>query len=405
MEAVEKIDTALKPLLCLCKIFGISPVSYTDDKQTGATKLMSLPSDVFWCVAVLICYLTNFALSMSVLCCTDKAKLYIVSLIYKICNYVCSLTVIFFVSTFKRRSLPQILVLISEVDQVLYKDAERQAVYKKTRSLIVKELIIICLILLPLQISYYITCPKNSFLGYYVLLIENVGYVSLFLMIIQFTNIVLILRQRYKHVNKWFDFRTDLWREGTKSRVKNILLLADMKSCVLSNHNTKYGRYQILQQRRIYSKLHDIVHLVNSYFGVSVLMFVFWLFLSVVSVSYMCVSSLVAAIKNGQQPAQYMWFIDGVFWSALCVVILFLITLSCQTTTEECSKAQIIVEKLMLRSGLGCETVNELRVMSQQLNNMKISFTAGGFFTLELSLVQSFVGVICTYLVIVAQFQ
>jgi hypothetical protein len=63
------------------------------------------------------------------------------------------------------------------------------------------------------------------------------------------------------------------------------------------------------------------------------------------------------------------------------------------------------VEKLMLRCGLEWETVNELRVLSQQLNNMKISFTAGGFFALDLPFVQSFVCVICTYVVIQAQFQ
>jgi hypothetical protein len=59
----------------------------------------------------------------------------------------------------------------------------------------------------------------------------------------------------------------------------------------------------------------------------------------------------------------------------------------------------------MLRSGLGWETVNELRFLSLQLNNMKISFTAGGFFTLDLPFVHSFVAVICTYVVILAQFK
>jgi hypothetical protein len=79
--------------------------------------------------------------------------------------------------------------------------------------------------------------------------------------------------------------------------------------------------------------------------------------------------------------------------------------LSCQTTTEECNKAQILVENLMLRPGLGWETVKELRFLSLQLNNMKVSFTAGGYFTLDLPFVHSFVAVICTYLVIQAQFQ
>jgi hypothetical protein len=111
------------------------------------------------------------------------------------------------------------------------------------------------------------------------------------------------------------------------------------------------------------------------------------------------------AIKAGPQSVDYKWYIPGLIWSGLCVLILLIIGLSCQTTTEECNNAQIVVEKLMLRCGLGCETVNELRVLSQQLNNMKISFTAGGFFTLDLPFVHSFVCVICTYLVIQAQFQ
>jgi hypothetical protein len=114
---------------------------------------------------------------------------------------------------------------------------------------------------------------------------------------------------------------------------------------------------------------------------------------------------IATAIKEGQDPAEYMWTVGALIWCVLCVLALLLIALSCQTTTEECNKAQILVEKLMLRFGLGWETVNELRFLSLQLNNMKVFFTAGGFFTLDLPFVHSFVAVICTYLVIQAQFQ
>jgi hypothetical protein len=110
-------------------------------------------------------------------------------------------------------------------------------------------------------------------------------------------------------------------------------------------------------------------------------------------------------INVGQEITEYMWTVVGLIWCVFCVFILLLIVLTCQITTEECNKAQILVEKLMLRSGLGCETLNELRFLSLQLNNMKVSFTAGGFFTLDLPFVHSFVAVICTYVVILAQFQ
>jgi hypothetical protein len=115
--------------------------------------------------------------------------------------------------------------------------------------------------------------------------------------------------------------------------------------------------------------------------------------------------TIATGVKEGQDPTEYMWTAGALIRCVLWLLILLLIVLSCQTTTEEGNKAQILVEKLMLRSGLGYETVNELRFLSLQLNDMKVSFTAGGFFTLDLPFVHSFVAVICTYLVILAQFQ
>jgi hypothetical protein len=117
------------------------------------------------------------------------------------------------------------------------------------------------------------------------------------------------------------------------------------------------------------------------------------------------VISVAAGIKDGKQFGEYMWQLSGIIWCATCVLILFLIALACHKTTEEYNSAIILVENLMLRSGLGYQAVNDLRVLSLQLNNMKVSFTAGGFFKLDLPFVHSFVGVVCTYIVILAQFQ
>jgi hypothetical protein len=117
------------------------------------------------------------------------------------------------------------------------------------------------------------------------------------------------------------------------------------------------------------------------------------------------VTSITTGIKEGKQPAEYMGALSGIIWCVICVLILFLIALVCHKTTEEYNKAKILVENLMLRSGLGYKAVNDLRVLSLQLNNMKVSFTAGGFFNLDLPFVHSFVCVVCTYIVILAQFQ
>jgi hypothetical protein len=114
---------------------------------------------------------------------------------------------------------------------------------------------------------------------------------------------------------------------------------------------------------------------------------------------------ITVGVKEGKEPGEYMWTFGGLIWCVFCVLMLFLIALACHRTTEEFNKAQILLENLMLRSGMGNETVNKLRVLSVQLNNMKVSFSAGGFFTVDLPLVNSFVAVVCTYIVILAQFQ
>jgi hypothetical protein len=287
----------------------------------------------------------------------------------------------------------------------LYEKPERLIVYRETRSFISRELFIMSVIIIPLFISYTYYFPKVMFLGYIVIMIEDIEYVSLILLIVQFTNIILLLRKRYKSLNRWLEFHSNAWRDSRKSSRKNILLLPDMDSYVLSYYNLKYERRQILDKRHIYSKLHEIVGLVNSYFGVPLLMLTFWVFIFVVYISYACVLSIMSGIHARRGLGAYIFPVSGFIWCAAFIGILLLVVLSCHTTTEECHKSQILIEKMLLRSGLAYETVNELRALSVQLNNMKVSFTACGFFSLDLPFMYNFVGVICTYIVILAQFE
>jgi hypothetical protein len=112
----------------------------------------------------------------------------------------------------------------------------------------------------------------------------------------------------------------------------------------------------------------------------------------------------MVAVNQEKAIGEYMLTLTGLTWCVVCIVFLFFITFSCHATIEEYKKSQILIEKLALRTGLGHETLSELRVLSAQLNNMKVAFTAGGSFSLDLGFMYSFVGVICTYLLILAQF-
>jgi hypothetical protein len=256
----------------------------------------------------------------------------------------------------------------------------------------------------PLLASYYYLYPKGVFLKYISMIIEIVEYISLIFLIVQFTNVVLLLGQRYKYLNTTLGSHSHVRRDTTKSGGKGILFLSDPDKVGLLYDDTTRAKRQILQKRRIYCKLHDIVLLVNSCFGLPIFVLTLCMFMCVVYISYSSVLAIMLAISQGNKLRDYIWTLTGLIWCVLSITIMFFIVLSCHATTEECKKSQIIVEKLSLRTGLGYETLNELRFLSVQLNNMKVAFTAGGFFSLDLPFMYSFVGVICTYIVILAQF-
>jgi hypothetical protein len=407
MENTASIYTAVKPLLCASKAFGVAPLTYVHDKRRGTLKLTSQPRDVFWVAALLACFLTNLPVDIYVMQFETlhyPLKLNVVAVVFKTCCHLTTAITLIYLSVFKRRSLPRILVLISEVDDLLYGNRERLILYKRTKCFIVLELLITSAIMGPLLASYYYLYPKDIFLKYISSLIEVIEYVSLIFLIVQFTNVVLLLGQRYKYLNRTLDSYACVRRDRTKSGGKNILFFSDMDRFGLLYYDTTCVKRQILERRHIYCKLYDIVLLVNSCFGLPVFILTFWIFMCVVYISYSCVLSIMLAISQGDTLREYIWTLTGFIWCVLCIAILFFIVLSCHATTEECRKSQIIVEKLGLRTGLGYETLNELRVLSVQLNNMKVEFSAAGFFSLDLPFVYSFVGVICTYIVILAQF-
>jgi hypothetical protein len=407
MENAGSIYTAVKPLFYVSKAFGVAAVSYINDKRRGTVQLTSRSRDVFWAVALLSCFLTNLPMRLYAMQFETfhyPLKLNVVAVMFKICCYFASTTTVIYLSVFKRRSLPRILVLISEVDDLMYGNRERLILYNRTRSFVMLELLITVVIMGPLLFSYYYLYPKDILLKYISLFIEVIEYVPLIFLILQFTNIVLLLGQRYKYLNRTLDSHSHVWRDGTTSGGKNVLFLTDTDRLGLSYHNmTRVKRY-ILEKRHIYFKLYDIVLLVNSCFGIPVFVLTFWIFMCIVYISYSCVVSIMLAVSHGYTLREYIWTLTGLIWCVLCVGILFYIVLSCHATTEECRKSQILVEKLALRTGLGYETLNELRVLSVQLNNMKIVFSGGGFFSLDLPFMYSFLGVICTYIVILAQF-
>jgi hypothetical protein len=407
MGSVNSIYTAVKPLLYVSKVSGVAPFSYVSDTRRGTVKLMSRCSDMFWVVVLITCFLMNMPMDLYIKKFQPRnyaLKLYIVYGLFQTCHHCASTITVLSLSVFRRSNLHRIFVLLSEVDELMYENTDRQVLYKRTRSLIVLQIIITSAVLGPLIYGYTLRLATSTALQYVSTLIEMVEHLPLICLVLQFINIVLLLRQRYKCLNRMIDSHLHVWRHRRKSFGRNILPLLDTDIFGSSYCNMTSFRRQILEKRHIYSKLYDIVLLVNSCFGLPIFLLTWWIFLHVVLLTYASALYITTGSVEGSDIRECTWTLFAIILCILLIIVLLLIVLSCDLTAEESRKSQILIEKLVLRTDLGYETLNELRALSVQLNNMQVTFSAAGFFSLDLPFMYSFVGAICTYIVILAQF-
>jgi hypothetical protein len=407
MGSFDSIYTAVKPLLYVSKVSGVAPFSYVSDKRRGTVKLMPRCSDMIWVVVVITCFLINMPMDLYVkkFKTRDYAlKLYIDFVLFAICHH-CAITIsVLSLSVFRRSHFHRIFVLLSKVDELMYEITQSAVLYKRKRSFIVMQLIVAPVAMGPFIYAYILKLTDTTTLEYVSTLIEMVEHLTLVCLVLQFINVVLILRQRYKCLNRMLDSHSHVWRDKTKPTGRNILSLLETDTFGSSHCNMISFRRQIFQKRHIYSKLYDIVLLVNSCFGLPILLLTCWIFLRVVLVAYGTAVYIMSTPNKGSELRENLWTLIGLIWRVLLIVVLLIIVLSCDMTAEECRKSQILIEKLALRTELCYETLNELRALSVQLNDMQVTFSAAGFYSLDLPFLYRLVDGICTYILIHAQF-
>jgi hypothetical protein len=77
----------------------------------------------------------------------------------------------------------------------------------------------------------------------------------------------------------------------------------------------------------------------------------------------------------------------------------------CQGAENEGEASKILVQKLLLEEDTGDKDVKELIMLSAQLKDTKIKYTAYGFFELNFPHLCSVIGLIVSYVIIVVQLQ
>jgi hypothetical protein len=151
--------------------------------------------------------------------------------------------------------------------------------------------------------------------------------------------------------------------------------------------------------------LYDLVQLLNSAYAFQMLLCLGFLFTQLILVYNMAIDLVVKMLSPKAEMAtdiqEWNCLGTGVFLS----VILTCVTVSCELACEEANRTGHLVHTLLLKPDLSRDLILQLQLFSSQVSNLRVKFTACGFFSINTSLICGIGGVVCTYLIILHQFR
>lgn len=402
MLRTRDIYSAVKPLYYVSKAFGLAPFSYKRNKKNGSGVFRFKCVDIIWTVMWVIGLVAGFILHVShdILYKQQEmpTKICIALDIYLISLYLTSITSLIMGVTVNRQKLPHLFAKVYEVDLTLFQNPEDKRVFKKARLFLIIQLVILVVVLGFLQCYNVYSFYDGTLWGGVVMISENMSYLLNTLVTIQFVNAVLMLKKRYESFNRLLrdpEYRS-VWSDV---EVNEVVVVSDNTTLNLSENGKEEELFRAL--RMIHCELQDAVTLVLSNYGFPIFMVKFWIFITIVFVLYYGLFFLQVAISSPTSAQQHE-VILSLCWCVFCIALLISVTLTCHVTTQEANLSIILVQKLLLCRDLQNNTLKELKDFSTQLSNMRIEFSASGFFTLNLSFLYAMIGVICSHIIILA---
>jgi hypothetical protein len=163
--------------------------------------------------------------------------------------------------------------------------------------------------------------------------------------------------------------------------------------------------YTILNLRRIYNHIYECTKIVNSIFGLNILLDMCRILISLTSALY----SVVRLFNEPIEAVSNLQFSDFVF-SRIIWIIMFVgtttsLTIICGMTASRSKDIEHQIQTLLLEDCQKTGVVEQLKLFSQQTSKDRIIFTAAGFFVMDLSVLCAFLTSVTTYIIVLIQFK
>ena len=273
------IYTVFRPLYYLCKVFGLASYSYVADRRNKRVTADYGYSNYMFTVIWLIVLTVGLPGQIFLAYCFEVVSWtqFIAFLLLTISSYTSSIMAVVCISIIKRRTFLDIIENISEVDnKIQYTLQEVTYMNRNVMFNIISEIIL--LTVFPCTLIIYIIYQFRSeeyYIIYLTLKIFCVTYICNILILMQFLNLIFMVKQRYIHLNKRFtnwinravSRPTSLKKKNERfmrsAKDDNHIIITPLFVSSFGNIEEKLSLADIHLLRQIYSELYDITCLIN----------------------------------------------------------------------------------------------------------------------------------------------
>lgn len=415
IEDVSDIYNSVKPLLHISKLFGLNSFSFQKQNncryQVLRNRLLDIALLCMWTIVALLticCSIYTVLYSVS-----DVPKKIKVTFVFNNLSISSTNTIILITNIcYNKSHIIKMFKMMKNVDKTIERRS-RIKIYRRTKLSVLKQIItLFILLLLSYTCNYYIYY-NGGLVSILQASVDNLSYSFNIVMVLQYVTLVRMLAHRYKYMNDRIMEYSEI--EDTAGAIShkthnryshvNIFCNRNCSSSILIRPYIKSETYGIHALRLAYIELYDIVTLINSYFGIQIL-------LQIISLVIVCVTAFYYGLyifgSVNTHIADFTLYFKPcllIFWTSLYAILFAWLIVCGHQTMREGNRGVICIQRITAHPNIRQGTLMNLNNLSNQLKDMKVEFTACGFFVLNFPLLGTVIGGIFTYILIMVQLE
>jgi hypothetical protein len=424
-EEVLDIYSALMPIYVTSTVLGLVPFAYGKTSCNTTTRRLARNT---YSVLVLLLIVAWFIASLvfdSLYHYTKHTRMYIIPAVSKL-STVFGATVTALVSS-HHGTLQHVCQKLLLIDPILLVP---QKTYRWRRVTLTAEIVVVFSATGAMHLFDMQDRSKD-----YVRAMEIVGWIAVSYInntvILQFLSCLRIIKFRFKVLNT--QLSTMITREFEEEELNMFLSNLNRSSkgidhsadevhfgrgsleecgCLYRNVVRKktrgtgfmYDPARLRSLRLTHRVLYKLTRVVNSDFGIQILLETLHSFISLVMAMYVAMTGgSEPQISACGQDVSCVRVVTHFCLAAVCVTKFVAISAFSHAASEEMAHTPALVRRLLLSSPHAADTITELRLFSQQTRHIDTTFTAYGFFTLNLNLLINVAAAATTYIVVLLQ--